>query len=82
MIKQVFVDGGWGGGGWEWVSADGLYAAFLHQFFQSYRIFVSVFFFNSPMPFQVDLTNICIFFAVYYVHFIKKSISVLGTKFS
>ena len=28
----------------------------------------------------VDFTNICISFSVYYVYFIKKSNSVLGTK--
>ena len=32
--------------------------------------------------FGVDFTNICIFFSVYYVYFIKKTNSVLGTKFS
>ena len=45
-------------------------------------LYFCVSFFNSPMPFCVDFTNICIFFAVCYVHFIKKSSSVLGTKFS
>ena len=38
-------------------------------------------FFNSPMPFWVDFTNIGIFFAVFYAYFIRESNSVLGTKF-
>ena len=56
-------------------------AAILGSVFQSYYTFVPVFF-NSLMPFWVDFTNICIFFAVYYVYLIKKSNSALGTKFS
>ena len=39
--------------------------------FQSYCIFVSVFF-NSPMPFWVDFTNICILFAVLLCVFHQK----------
>ena len=72
MIEQVL------GGGWM-CKEDML--LFLGQFFRANYIFVSVFF-NSPMPFWVDFTTICIFFAVYYVYFINKSNSVLGTKFS
>ena len=49
--------------------------------FQSYCIFVSVFF-NSPMPFLGRFYQYLHNFAVYYVHFIRKSNSVLGTKFS
>ena len=49
--------------------------------FHIYCIIVSGFF-DLPMPFWVDFTNIYIFFAVYYVYFIKKSKSVLGTTFS
>ena len=67
MIEQV-----WGGSGC---------AVIIGSVFQSYYIFVSLFcqFTNA---FLVDFTNICIFFAVYYVYFIKRSNSVLGTKFS
>ena len=50
----------------------GGYAAFFASVFQSYCILASAFF-NSPMPFWVDVTNICISFVVYYVHFIKKT---------
>ena len=53
----------------------------LSQFFRA-TIFLCRSFFNSTMLFWVDFTNICIIFAVYCVYFIKKSNSVLGTKFS
>ena len=44
-------------------------------------VFLCRFFQFTDAFFWVDFTNICIF-AVYYVYFIKKSNSVLGTKFS
>ena len=56
-------------------------AAIFGSVFQSYYIFVSIFLIHRCL-FWVDFTNICIFFAEYYVCFIKKSNSVLGTKFS
>ena len=64
MIEQVER----GGGGWM-CREDG--PPFCVSF--SELLYFCVGFFNSPMPFWVDFTNICIFFAVYYVHFIKKS---------
>ena len=72
MIEQVL--GGGGGGG---VDVPGGCTAYLRQFFRA-----TVFFSIHRCLFGVDFTNICIFFAVYYVYFIKKSNSVLGTKFS
>ena len=48
---------------------------------KSYCIFVSVFSIHRCL-FGSIFTNICIFFAVYYVRFIKTSNSVLGTKSS
>ena len=54
---------------------------FLRQFFRATGFlcrFVSI----HQCLFWIDFTNMCIFFAVYYVDFIKKSNSVLGTKFS
>ena len=70
MIEQVL--GGGGGGGC---------AAIFGSVFQSYYILVSDFF-NSPMPFLGRFYQYLRIFAVYYVYFIKKSNSVLGTKFS
>ena len=55
--------------------------AFFASVFQSYCIFVSVFF-NSPMPFWGRFYQQLHIFLVYYVYFIKKSNNVLGTKFS
>ena len=50
--------------------------------FSELLYFVSVFF-NSLMPFFGSILPIfAYFFAVYYVYFIKKSNSVLGTKSS
>ena len=57
-------------------------AAIFGSVFQSYYTFVSVFFFNSPMPFLGRFYQYLHFFAVYYVYLIKKPNSVLGTKFS
>ena len=54
---------------------------FVRQFFRA-SVFLCWFFSIHRCHFWVDFTNICIFFAVYYVHFIKKSNSVLGTKCS
>ena len=54
---------------------------FLRQFFRA-TVFLCRFFQFTDAVFWVDFTNICIFLAVYYVYFIKKSSSVLGTKFS
>ena len=45
-------------------------------------LYFCVVFFNSPMPFLGRFYQYLHIFAVYYVHFIKKSNSVLGTKFS
>ena len=74
MIQQVLGEGGGAG------CAERM-CRFFASVFQSYCTFVSGFF-NSTMPFWVDFTTICIFLAVYHVYFIKKSNSVLGTKFS
>ena len=68
MIEQV-----WGGGG-------GCAGRMCISFSELLNFCVR--FFQFTMPFWVDFTNICIFFAVYYVYFIRKSNSVLGTKFS
>ena len=73
MIEQVF---GRGGGG------KGRCAAIFGSGFQSYYMFV-LGFFNSLMPFFGSILPIfASVFAVYYLYFIKKSNSVLGTKFS
>ena len=45
---------------------------FLRQFFRA-TVFLCLFFSLHRCLFWVDFTNICIFFAVYYVYFIKKS---------
>ena len=52
-------------------------AAFFASVFQSYCIFVSVFSIHRWSILPIFAYS----FAVYYVHFIKKSNSVLGTKF-
>ena len=69
------IEGGGGGGG-----GCGC-APFLGQFFRATVLFVGFFQFTIAF-FWVDSADICIFFAVYYVYFLKKSNSVLGTKFS
>ena len=73
MIEQV-----WGGG---WMCREDVPLFFLRQFFRA-TVFLCWFFSIHRCLFWVDFTNIGIFFAVYYVYFIKKSNSVLGTKFS
>ena len=45
-------------------------------------VFLCRFFSIHRCLFWIDFTNICIFLAVYYVYFIKKSNSVSGTKCS
>ena len=45
-------------------------------------LYFCVGFFNSPMPFLGQFYQYLQIFVVYYVHFIKKSNSILGTKFS
>ena len=45
-------------------------------------LYFCVGFFNSLMPFWGRFYQYLHIFAVYYVYFIKKSNSVLGTKFS
>ena len=52
---------------------------FLRQFFRA-TVFLCKFF-NSLMPFLGLFYQYLHIFAVYYVYFIKKSNSVLGTKF-
>ena len=54
---------------------------FLRQVFRA-TAFLCRFFSIHRCLFWVNFTNICISFAVYYVYFIKKSNSVLDTKFS
>ena len=53
---------------------------FLGQFFRATIFLRRVFQFTDAFLW-VDFTNIYIYFAVYFVYFIKKSNSVLGTKF-
>ena len=69
MIKQVWEEGGGGGGG------GGCADTIIESVFQSYYIFVSVFF-NSPMPLWVDFTNICIFFWMYIIDAITTSCTI------
>ena len=74
MIEQVC--GGGGGGG-------GCAASMCHYFRISSSellYFCTGFFQFTDAFFGVDFANICIFFAVYYVYFIKTSNSALGTK--
>ena len=71
IIEQV------GGGGWMCQEV----VFFFSQFFRATELLCRFFSIHRCLSW-VDFTNICIFFAVYYVHFIKKSNSVLGTKFS
>ena len=52
------------------VDVPGGCAAFLRQFFRA-TVFLSFFFSIHRCLFWVDFTNFCIFFAVYYVYFIK-----------
>ena len=73
MIEQVF------GGR---LDVLGGCAAMFRSVFQSYYIFVSVFFQFTDAFFGSILLIFAYFFAIYYVYFIKKSNSVLGTKFS
>ena len=73
MIEQVFGGGGGGGVGC---------ASFLRQFFRATVVLCRVFFSIHRCLFWVEFANICVFFSVYYVYFIKKSNSVLGKKFS
>ena len=67
MIEQV-----WGGGD---VDVPLFCVSFLELLYFCVR------FFNSPIPFQDRFYQYLHIFAVYYVHFIKKSNSVLGTNF-
>ena len=76
MIEQAL--GGGGGGGWMFREDVSL---FLGQFFRA-TIFLCRFFSIHRCLFWVDFIPIFAFFAVYYVYFIKKSNSILGTKFS
>ena len=64
MIEQV-----WGGGG----GGGGDVPLFLRQFFRA-TVFLCRLFLIHRCLCWVDFTNICIFFAVYYVYFIKKSV--------
>ena len=75
QVLQPMIEQAWGG------DVPGGCAAFFSQFFRA-TVFLCRFFSIYRCLFWVDFTNICIFFAVYYVYFIKKSNSVLGTKFS
>ena len=77
MIEQVLEEGGGGGGGVDVMRGC---AAIFESVFQSYYVFASVFF-NSPMPSFGLILPIFHIFVVYYVYFIKKSNSVLDTKF-
>ena len=55
---------------------------FLRQFFRA-TVFLCRFFINSPIvPFLGRFYKYLHIFAVYHMYFIKKSNSVLGTKFS
>ena len=74
MIEQVCE----GGGG----DVPGGCAASFASVFQSYCIFVSFFFFHSTDAFLGRFYQYLHIFAVYYLYFIKKSNSVLGTKLS
>ena len=56
-------------------------AAFLRQFFRA-TVFLSRFFVQFTDAFLGRFYQYLHIFAVYYVYFIKKSNSVLGTKFS
>ena len=72
MIEQI-----WG----ERMDVTGECAAFLRQFFRA-TVSLCRFFSIHRCLSWVDFSNICTFFAVYYVYFIKKSKGVLGTTFS
>ena len=73
MIEQVFVGGG-GGGGLD-------VPLFLGQFLRA-TIFLCRFFSIRRCLFMDRFYQYLHIFAVYYVHFIKKSNCFLGTKFS
>ena len=72
MVEQV-----WGGGG----CTERMCRFFLRQLFQE-LLYFCVGFFQFIDAFFGSILPIFAFFAVYYVYFIKKSNSVLGTKFS
>ena len=72
MIEQV-----WQGGGWMCRKDLPLFCISFSEL-----LYFCVSFFQFTDAFLGRFTNICIFLAVYYVYFIKKSNSVLGTKFS
>ena len=77
MIEQVLVRGGGG----VWMCRENV-QLFLDQLFRV-TIFLCCFFFQFTRAFFRSILPIfAYFFAVYYVYFIKKSSSVLGTKFS
>ena len=76
MIEQVL---GSGGGG---VDVPGGCVVFLRQLFRAFVFLYRFFFQFTDAFFWVDFTNIYIVFAIYYMYFIKKSNSVLATKFS
>ena len=76
MIEQVWEGGGGGRSG----SAGRMCRFFCVSF--SELLYFCVGFFNSDAFFGLILQISAYFFAVYYVYFIKKSNSVLGTKFS